>query len=612
MKRKLLIATLAITAAACGLIGFSACDKDSGEEHKHSVVHVEENSATCTKEGNKEYYSCPACGTWFSDADGQTEITDKSSVVIPKKKHELTAVDRVEATCKTDGNTAYYTCSECGNWFADEDGQTEIADKASVVIAKGHKFTDSVCAACGIHKPTEGLEYTEFGGSYTVSGIGTATDTEIYIADEYNGEPVTEIGYKAFLDCSNITSIFIPDTVTRIFIGIDNGSPFGGCDSLTNLSVAEGNTNFYSKNNCIIENSGKTLVAGCKGSVIPDDGSVTSIEHSAFWHCTGLTSLTVPDKITSIGFNAFNGCSGLKNIIIPESVTEIQYNAFNGCSNLTSATASMEALKFLPKDKLKTAVITSGTSINSWSFNNWDSLEDMTLPDTVTFIDALAFSGCVNLKNIQISQKNTKYHSKNNCIIETASKKLIVGCKGSIIPDDGSVISLGDYAFKGTGITSVLIPACVTYIGTRVFVGCKDLTEITVAEGNSQFYSQGNCLIKKENAGVLAGCKSSVIPDDGSVTAILANAFAGCSITSISIPNNVTYIGAGAFDGCANLTEITLSDEITFIGDYALRDCAALKRITFNGTRAQWESIRKGIGWCPQNAEYTLHCADDE
>ena len=80
------------------------------------------------------------------------------------------------------------------------------------------------------------------------------------------------------------------------------------------------------------------LVVGCKASIIPSDGSVTSIGNSAFNGCSSLTSITIPENVTSIGSSVFVECSSLASITIPDSITSIGNSAFNGCSSLTNIT----------------------------------------------------------------------------------------------------------------------------------------------------------------------------------------------------------------------------------------------------------------------------------
>ena len=107
--------------------------------------------------------------------------------------------------------------------------------------------------------------------------------------------------------------------------------------SLTSIVVEEGNPVYHSDGNCLIETESKTLVVGCKASVIPDDGSVTSMGY-AFSYCTSLTSITIPDSVTSIGEYAFLFCTGLTSVTIGNGVTSIGYAAFGNCTGLTSVT----------------------------------------------------------------------------------------------------------------------------------------------------------------------------------------------------------------------------------------------------------------------------------
>ena len=204
-----------------------------------------------------------------------------------------------------------------------------------------------------------GLHYQRIAGKdeYRVIGLGVASELDIVIASTYNGMPVTEIGAKAFYDCSYITSITIPNSVTSIGTGA-----FYNCSSLTSV-------------------------------LIPD--SVTSISNFAFEHCSSLTSVVIPDSVTSIGDNAFCNCSSLTSVVIPDSVTSIGNSAFDGCYNLTSV-----------------VIGDSVTSIGNYTFNGCISLTAIDIPDSVTSIGNSAFDGCYNLTSVVIGDSVTSIGSE--------------------------------------------------------------------------------------------------------------------------------------------------------------------------------------------------------
>ena len=288
-------------------------------------------------------------------------------------------------------------------------------------------------------------------------------------------------------------------------------------------------------------------------TVIIEDG-VTSIGYLAFSDCSGLTSVTIPNSVTSIGNQAFQGCSGLTSVTIPNSVTRIGYDAFRDCSGLTSIN-----------------IPNSVTYIGSNAFEGCSGLTSITIPNSVTSIDYSAFRGCSGLTSIAVAQGNTKYDSRDNCnaIIESASNKLIAGCKTTIIPN--SVTSIVDYAFYNcSGLTSVTIPNSVTSIGFAAFKGCSGLTSVTI--GNSVTSIGGSAFSD------CSSLTSVTIPN--SVTSIGLYAFSGCSrLTSVTIGNSVTSIGYYAFSGCSGLTSITIPNSVTSIDYSAFRGCSGLQKV---------------------------------
>lgn len=441
-------------------------------------------------------------------------------------------------------------------------------------------------------------------GELTITGTGQMEDFGYYGAVPWYSnrnsiktvkieEGVTSISSYSFYGCKTLISVSIPESVERIshdsFYGCTGLSSltipkgvsyiesfaFDGCSSsLESIIVDEGNETFKSVDNCLINKNSKMLLLGCNNSVIPADGSVTSIGEKAFYNCAELTNVTIPNGVTSIGSGAFSGCISITDIIIPDSVTDIGSSAFSSCTGLLSAT--------LPKNI---------TQIVDGLFYGCTSIDGVKIPDSVKEIGANAFRECTSLESIDIpANVDTIYSSAfdgctklakvsfaENSKLETVANGAFLGCsslESITLPE--SVLSVYRNCFYDcTGLKSVIFEGDSAEIESYAFYNCPSLENVILPAGLPAIEEY-----------TFYGCTSiSEIDIPDNVKSIGNYAFWGCTgLVEISIPKGTESVGAGAFRGCIALTTLTFEEGVKTIGSEAFAECANLKTVNISNT----------------------------
>ena len=585
MKKKIIVVIFAAVFCCSLAAGLTACKKIS-HEHTYKTEVVAPN---CTEQGYT-LHTCTGCGDSYKDtyvsALGHSygepswawseDYTNATATFTCTNDSEhvdtltATVTDEVTtpATCTTDGEKDYTATVTFNN-------QTYTDVKTVTVEKTGHSISGNSCVYCG-QPASEGLAMVLISeGEYTVSGIGTCTDTEILIPTTYNGLPVVSVEASAFLNNTAITSVVLPDSITSI-----GEKAFNGCESLTSVLFGK---------NSQLSSIGPGAFNYCyslESITIPE--SVTNIGSDAFIYCYGLRSVTFGEnsQLTSIGEGAFNWCESLESITIPASITSIGEWAFVECYRLVEVwnlsklniTAGSEDngyvgyyAKRVETEPSESYVYTDENGYVIYydgkvkALINYTGNETkLTIPDDITELNCFALSDCYNITSVTFGENSQLTSIGDGAFNWCESLESIT------IPD--SVTSIGEGAFCCCAkLTSITIPDGVKSIGNHAFAGCSALESITIPDsvlniGDSAF---AEC----------TALESITIPD--SVLSIGYSAFEECTaLKSITIPGSVLSIGQRTFAGCSGLESAIIADGVTSIGDDTFLNCTNLVNVS--------------------------------
>ena len=589
----------------------------------------------------------------FKDCSGLTSVTIPSSVTSIgwgafSGCSGLTSVT-IPSSVTSIGSYAFEDCSGLASVTIPE-GVTNIgnyafrgcgglADASGLVIVKGvlyDYFGDSIAVI--IPSGVMSIGGAAFEGCSGLEAITIPSS-------------VTNIGPSAFCDCCGLTSVAIPPSVTSIVAGT-----FSGCSGLTSITLpfvgaqrdnsgtadalfgyifgtsaysgATATKQYYSSS----ASSTYYIPDALKSVIITDE---TKIGYGAFYNCSGLTSVTIPESVTDVEEKAFYGCSGLgdgvvdndgwvlcvngnvasaeipdgvKQIVpgvfaghteltsvkLPPTLERISENDFSGCTGLDGVYITdlaawcgveFESAKanplyyakklYLNEKELIYLDIPKGVEeIGQYAFYNCNRFMSVTIPPSVKSVGRDAFGGCSGLSAVNVSDLSAwcgiNFASASANPLYCAKKLNLNGNEIVDLAVPSGTESIGQYAFyNGVDIASVTIPNSVTSIGTDAFKGCTGVKSATVPE---------RFTLSSVFPGSYANIPTVTIPADA--TFIADGAFSGCSkITSIAIPSTVTSIGASAFRGCTQIAEIEIPEGVGELPGSLCEGCTGLTTV---------------------------------
>ena len=416
--------------------------------------------------------------------------------------------------------------------------------------------------------------------------------TALQSIDFLNDSGLEILDFGVFKFCSALESITLPETVNSI-----GYAAFWGCTSLESISVAEGNEKYYAVDNCIIDKDSATLVVGCKTSIIPNDERVVAIGESAFAGSL-IEQVNIGSNITRIGFCAFYGCTELSEIVLPDSVTYIETSAFEQCKGLVraqisknvtycgaSAFADCDSLKYaecpnyvvseLCATSLETLVINGGADGIGYSLSGAPKLKTLKIAtQDITYIYPEAFIDCAALESIDLSDS-----------IKEIKSKAFMGCVSLVSIDwPASLEVIGESAFeKCESLGDLNIPDSVKRIGSFAFYICRGITEVVIGDGVT--YIGQSAFVCENLERVTMG---------ESVEYVGRGAFGSTKIKEFEFSASVKTIESNIFSVNIDLNKIVIHKGVETIAQAAFSNCPYVTELIFMGTKAEWLDIEKG------------------
>ena len=411
-------------------------------------------------------------------------------------------------------------------------------------------------------------------GNYHITKY-CGSEAKVSIPEEYRGKAIDTINTLAFSAATSITELYIPDTVTKI-----EKNAFNACNNIETIRIPFIGDSLSTKNifgyifGADSHETQKVFVPANLHKVIISD-QVETIWSNAFYGCTQIYTVVIPNKLRAMYENAFTGTS-ISKFVIPDSVQYV-YNSFYGCDKLQGIYVSSlnkflsittygfwgsfprnenNSSLYIGEEKAEIIDIPAGVTASLRRFAGFAGIRKITIPDSVTDL-YFAFYGCRDLEEVVFTGE--------------------------------SQVELFDCTFTDcTSLKTITIPKSVNKFWQSVFLGCSSLTiyyegsledwcNIKMGDTSSPLPYVEKFYYKKENE-YEELTENVVIPE--TITQINTGVFSGYkALRSVTLHEGVTAIAKNAFQDCVNLSSIKLPSQLKFIGEYAFSGCKSLYSI---------------------------------
>lgn len=301
-------------------------------------------------------------------------------------------------------------------------------------------------------------------------------------------------------------------------------------------------------------------------------------------------------------FLGFLGLGSLTIVAEEQAVLEYTLNDDGQSYSVDGSSSYNQSRVFIPETYNGLPV----TKIKDYAFQNNDYIMEVLLSKNVERVGAYAFTYCENIRTIAVSAENPYYYSTNNCLIQTGTNKLVLGCQSSIIPSNKNITCIGKAAFLGCkNLKKITIPDSVTEIENTAFHNCSALEEIQLSAnlekiGTIAFMHCGalrEILLPSSlttiGQGAFSYCTSfTKVSVPANILSIEARAFGNCTgLKDVILSNGIRHVESTAFLGCSELVNIELPYSLRSIGYCAFEGCTNLENVLYHGVQTDWQQI---------------------